>query len=213
MSARPLSAVLLVVCLTYAIVRYVLFKGVPPEHIPLYIANKASALAGLIVLGWASLTRDPIRRRSLGHCGWGLVLLHVLASCAMLTPKYFPDFFVTDGRMTLLAELSMVCGMAGTVLLARMAFASAAGEISDKPYRGFGQLVLVLSAVHLIAMGYRGWLQPETWPGGLPPMTLLGALSAAGALALRRWQRVTRPESETSQCPSHRPRTNSDVAG
>jgi hypothetical protein len=32
---------------------------------------------------------------------------------------------------------------------------------------------MTLGAVHLFFMGYKGWLNPSGWHGGLPPISLV----------------------------------------
>ncbi len=34
-------------------------------------------------------------------------------------------------------------------------------------------LAMLFAAVHLVFMGYEGWLNPAGWNGGLPPISLV----------------------------------------
>jgi DMSO/TMAO reductase YedYZ heme-binding membrane subunit len=58
-----------------------------------------------------------------------------------------------------------------------------------------GYLSLVLVAVHLVALGFKGWLKPEAWPGWLPSISLLAFVAAVIPLIVRRkliYERQTR---------------------
>ena len=50
-----------------------------------------------------------------------------------------------------------------------------------------GYWALAMAAGHTFVMGVKGWLDTATWPGGLPPITLLGCLIALSALAAKVW--------------------------
>ena len=51
--------------------------------------------------------------------------------------------------------------------------------------RGLGAMVVLLNIGHVTFMGYQGWFKPDTWHGGMPPITLLAFLLAIVALAHR----------------------------
>ena len=50
-----------------------------------------------------------------------------------------------------------------------------------------GYWALALACGHTFAMGYKGWFDIATWPGRLPPITLLGFLAALSAVAVKLW--------------------------
>ncbi len=39
--------------------------------------------------------------------------------------------------------------------------------------KGSLTLAALLSAGHITVMGFNGWIQPENWAGGMPPITLV----------------------------------------
>jgi hypothetical protein len=41
-------------------------------------------------------------------------------------------------------------------------------------------------AVHLVALGFKGWLKPQAWPGWLPSISLLAFVAAVIPLIVRR---------------------------
>jgi hypothetical protein len=45
---------------------------------------------------------------------------------------------------------------------------------------------LRLVVVHLVAMGYKGWLTPQGWHGGIPPVSLVAVLAAMVPLIVKR---------------------------
>ncbi len=174
----------------YAALRYVVLGPVPWRQLPLYVANKALALAGLVLLVAAQCYRRPVTRQRLGCWGAGLTLAHVLASVALLKPSYFTGWFTSQGRFTLAAGAALLCGVAAAVLLGGLWLVSVAGPPATRSggslVPGGGSLVLALTALHLLCMGASGWLAPSRWHGWLPPITLLGFVLAVAGLLVRR---------------------------
>jgi DMSO/TMAO reductase YedYZ heme-binding membrane subunit len=48
-----------------------------------------------------------------------------------------------------------------------------------------GYLALAFTLLHVAALGIKGWFQPDTWPGYLPPITLLTCALICVPLARR----------------------------
>ena len=186
---RSLILILLALTFGYSILRYIVFKRVDLQQIPLYIGNKAISWTGLILLGLAPLVSIE-RRRSLGQTGFLMILLHVILSLTIFNPTYFGKFYREDGHMTALAEASMLAGGLGTVLLFKL-FVHV-GENHDHNgslIPGLGRAVLVLTGLHVLLMGIKGWFHLETWPGMLPPITLLSFVNVVVFLVIRQLRR------------------------
>jgi hypothetical protein len=194
MRAYVYGGLVLLVGLAYAVVRYIVFGGVGVGQLPLYVANKAVAFAGLALIVTAVGAR-PLsawlpgcgwllnERRSVGMLGFGLSAVHTVMSLMLLNPGYFGKFYdAGTGQMHPAAEVSM---LAGVVALALLVVQSRAGEGSRRSsLRWLGVGVLAMSLVHLGFMGWPGWWTSGKWPGGLPPITLLSAVVAGVGLGL-----------------------------
>ena len=180
------AAQVMVIAMGYAVVRYVLLGGVSADRLPVFITNKAVAVVGLVLVGAAAL-QSGAQRAAFGAVGFGCVLLHLLLSLTVLSPAYLAKLYAADGRFTAAAEWSMLTGAVAALVLYLLSTASAkpSGARSLRP--GAGQLVLALTAVHVLAIGYPSWRQPDSWPGHLPPITLLSFLIAIGLLVARRF--------------------------
>lgn len=50
---------------------------------------------------------------------------------------------------------------------------------------GLGRLVLLFTALHVFFMGYTTWLDVSSWPGYLPPITLLSFVIGIGFVVSR----------------------------
>ncbi len=191
------------VCLLYAIVRYNVFKGVEWIHLPLYIVNKSFAFGGLSFIAASYLSGkwikvyagDEKRRRSLakflGLSGLYFIGMHVFASLAMLSPIYYEKFFLETGKLNLIGELTVLFGIVGVGFLMFPAVTTlplmyeALGGVRWQRAQRMGYWTLLIAAGHTLVMGYGGWFDTSTWPGGLPPITLLGFLVAASALTAK----------------------------
>jgi DMSO/TMAO reductase YedYZ heme-binding membrane subunit len=64
----------------------------------------------------------------------------------------------------------------------------AIGGTRWKRSQRMGYLCLSLVVAHLVVLGLKGWLTPQHWPIGLPPISLLAAVAAAVPLVVRLQQ-------------------------
>ena len=187
-AALRAAAVVFIGTLIYAVVRYHGFKGVPWSQLPLYTLNKAWAVTAVILGGLALLAGSTGRRpeaRTLGGLAAGAGVAHGVASALLLRPAYFPAMFEADERLRWSGEASMALGVLALVLFCRLEIAQdpleAGGPAGRRPV---AVMALLLVAGHAALQGVEVWLRPEGWPGGMPPLTLIGCVAALGAAAL-----------------------------
>ena len=187
----------------YAAIRYNIIKGVAWEHFPLFISNKAIALASVAFIALSYMlgplarfwpqTMVPLlpARKFFGLLGFGLGAVHGLMSLLLFTPANYPKFFLADGTLNVTGELSMVFGIFSLLIFTAVALTSLpsiAASLKVDQWQfvqrlGYAGLTLVL--LHVITMGLEGWLKPATWPGRLLPISLVAAIIIAAALLLR----------------------------
>lgn len=197
------SAVVLAVAFAYAIVRYNVIKGVPWEELPLFISNKAIALAAVVFIalsyGFGPFARFWPRvfvsllweRKYFGLLGFGLAAVHSLASLLLFSPSYYPKFFTTAGKLNLSGELSMLFGVLAFSVFSIIAVTSipAVGKSIDsrqwQALQRLGYFALLLVLLHVLVMGVEGWLKPAGWPGGLLPISLVAFVIIAFTLLIR----------------------------
>jgi hypothetical protein len=175
----------------YAILRYHVFGAVPWKDFPFFILNKGIALSAYILLA-INFTLGPLNnlrfrlserwlnsRKSVGMTGFLLVLAHVLISLLLFSKEVYGKFYETDGTLTLNAGLSMLSGVLAFIILwlIHMSFQTFMRE--DRRFiqliasRSFLLIAFLLGASHLFFMGYKGWMDPSGWHGGLPPISLV----------------------------------------
>lgn len=191
-AAGPIIAITIALSFLYAIFRYHIMGTVPWKDLPFFIFNKGVALSSFILLVF-NFTFGPLNnigikvpeswlnsRRALGMSGFLLVLIHALMSFMIFNKDVFGKFFETTGTMTLMAGLSMLGGVLAFVVLWAYNLSFQTHLREDKVFikfitsRNFLLFAMLLSAVHLFFMGYEGWIKPSSWPGGLPPISLIG---------------------------------------
>lgn len=190
-SAGRIIAVVLLLSIGYAIIRYHLAGPVPWKDFPFFILNKGISLAAFILLtfnfGFGPLNNLGAKlpagwlnaRRAMGMTGFLMVLIHVLMSFMLFSPTVYANFFEADGTLTLLAGLSMLGGVLAFVVLWAYNMSFQTHLRDDKKFilfitsRTFLIWALLLGAVHLVFMGYEGWMNPAGWHGGLPPISLV----------------------------------------
>ncbi|MBI4874715.1 MAG: hypothetical protein HY822_08780 [Acidobacteria bacterium] len=184
-------AVCFFLALAYSAVRYHVFGGVPWTHLPLYTVNKAVAFSAAVLLAGICLFRpsNGVAMRT-GLTATGLAVLHALMGAVMLSPSYYPKLY-DAGELTLAGELGVLFGCMAFVLLAIPAIASIPSVRESlsagrwKTSQNVKYLVLALAALHVTALGLKGWPKPDTWSGGMPPITLLSCIALLAALAAK----------------------------
>lgn len=198
------TVVVLVLALTtaYAVTRYVVFGPHPPARIPLYVLNKGFAWTSLALLG-LTFALGPLARIAPRRCGawlwqrkyyglaaFALASTHVLLSLTIFNYGYYRLMFEQAFTLTALAELSMSAGVLAWMALlvpAALSYPDAQRAMSERWWRRAqvaGLVALALGGVHVL-YGAPAWDAPETWHGGLPPITLINGLGVAAVFALR----------------------------
>ena len=190
-SAGRLISIILLFGLFYAVLRYHIVGPVPWKDFPFFILNKGISLSAFIMLT-CNFSFGPLKnlgakvpegwldaRMALGITGFMLVLIHALMSFMLFSPAIYSQFFEADGSLTLPAGISMLGGVLGFVVLwvYNLAFKTTMRE--DKAFIGFITsrkfllFALLLGGVHIVFMGFPGWLNPGDWHGGIPPVSLV----------------------------------------
>ncbi len=201
-SAVRIITIVLLFSIGYAILRYHIVGPVLWKDFPFFILNKGISLAAFILLtcnfGFGPLNNLGVNvpegwlnaRKALGMTGFLLVLVHVLMSFLLFSPTVYAKFFETDGTLTLLAGLSMLGGVLAFVFLWGYNLSFQTHLREDKEFiqfitsRTFLLWALLLGGVHLVFMGYQGWLNPSSWHGGIPPVSLVAiAIGVVGYIA------------------------------
>lgn len=165
--------------LTYAILRYVLLGPVEATEIPLYLSNKAFAWTSLTLMLLTISGRPHQKNFNPRVIATGMFLsLHLLSSLILLNPHYYPKFF-EEGALGLPIQISLIAACTGLVLMIPAIIHNLLrylGVPSDSKKFNFTSLnfaLLILCALHLILIGYSGWIAPSTWHGYLPPISLI----------------------------------------
>lgn len=189
--AWPIIWWTLALCSTYAIIRYHVMGGVPWKDLPLFIVNKLLSMTALVLLA-INFTLGPLKnlgvplsnqwmrsRRLVGIVGFLLVFAHLVISLLIFKPAFFTKFFDEAGTLTLVVGLSMFWGVLAFIFLWMYNVSFNSNFRRDKDLIGFitSRKVLLVAftftGLHLFFIGYEGWLKPEGWHGGLPPISLV----------------------------------------
>ncbi|MEI7768144.1 MAG: hypothetical protein WCJ97_11985 [Phycisphaerae bacterium] len=182
---------LLLVSALYAILRYVNFGPIPAAQIPLNVGNKVTAVAAagaLVLLAYAHYRRQDEAGQYWLKAAGTLVLIHVLISLSILTPGNYKRFFIPEsGRYNPIGQWFVLMGILATVAWWKWL------RPQELLQPGWGKvLVAALVGVHVTVMDSAGWFTPEKWFGGMPPISLWGAIFALAAVGLF-WPRRTGP--------------------
>lgn len=119
-----------------------------------------------------------------------MLSLHFLMDLILLSPANYAKFFDPSGTLNWTGELTFLFGVLAYGCLLFPAITTlpymydALGVERWLRSQRLGYVALSLGCAHSFTMGYKSWFDFSTWPGWLPPMTLLGFL--AGLLAISR---------------------------
>ncbi|MDH3550732.1 MAG: hypothetical protein OEQ16_15410 [Gammaproteobacteria bacterium] len=190
-AAASLITGVLILSISYAVLRYHLAGAVPWKDFPFFILNKGLSLAAFVLIA-CNFGFGPLRnvgvpvpdswlaaRKAVGMTGFLLVLIHALMSFLLFKPAVYANFFAADGTLTLLAGLSMLAGVLAFVVLWAYNLSFQTFLREDKAFisfitsRRFLLVAFILGGAHLMFMGYEGWMKPRHWHGGLPPISLV----------------------------------------
>jgi hypothetical protein len=182
----------LILSLSYAILRYNIMGPVPWKDLPFYILNKGNALSAFILLT-INFSLGPLKklgvrvpgrwlksRKLLGIMGFLQAFVHVIMSFILLRPTIYEKFFTLDGSLTLYTGLNLLGGISAFIFLwiynisFNMELRKDKDLISFITSRNVTLLAIFMAGAHLFFMGFEGWLKPEGWHGGLPPISLIG---------------------------------------
>lgn len=182
----PISAI----AIGYAIFRYHIIGDIPWKDLPVFVLNKGVSLSAVILLT-LSVSIKPLSglgiqifnsrqgKKTLGISGLMLTVAHILLSFLILDPNYLSVFFEADGTLSYNGSLSLLAGVVSFILLLiyHQCFRNG-GSGKDRlvgilTSRKFILPLLLLFGMHVLFMGYAGWMTPTNWQGGLPPITLI----------------------------------------
>ncbi len=184
------------IALAYAILRYHIAGTVSWAQLPLFILNKATALAAVFFVASSYLigrvikwhNHDPKTKlvvvKFCGLMGFSLALIHAFMSVCLLSPAYLGKYFLEDGRLNFEGGLGMAVGVVALWALSIPAITTlpmmpkALGGLRWKRTQRMGYLCLALVVAHMISLGLRGWLTPSHWPWSLPPISLIACVVA-----------------------------------
>ena len=174
---------IIVLSISYSVLRYHIVGPVPWKDFPFFIINKGISLSAFILLTF-NFSLGPLNnlgvkvpekwlnaRKAIGMTGFLMVVIHAFISFMLFKSSVYGKFFESDGTITLMAGLSMFAGVLAFVFLWTLNLSFQTHLSEDKAFikfitsRRFLLAALLLGAAHLFFMGFKGWLTPSHWNG------------------------------------------------
>lgn len=188
--------------LGYAIVRYNIIREVPFENVPLYISNKAIAMAATILIGISfvmgplarfsqGIVRHLYLRKHVGLVGFALAAMHTLMSMILLGPAYYSRLYLASGKLTLVGESAMLFGVLAIVVFSIVSITSMPPIFKHMDFKQWqfvqrlGYLAYIFVMLHVYVMAYKGWSNPDAYSYGFIPVSLLSVLVIVFVLLMR----------------------------
>jgi len=166
----------------YTYVRYIVYGNVNPNHLPTFLFNKAMSMVAvayclIAAIHYGYLKSDISKVKAWGTASLHSAYLHILLSLSIFGNSYYGKFFSGE-KLSLNGELIIFSG-----IIAAYCF----WLINKTNYVKIYTLQILASVfiiIHLIVMGYGGWIKVAKWHGGLPPISLVSVVMAVIALIL-----------------------------
>ena len=165
---------ILLFSLLYSVFRYNIFNNVSWQDLPLYVFNKAIALSIILLLFYNQISDQ--REKHVVDTGIGITLL-VIAHIILQSPEYYNKFYIGQ-KLNLTGSLSLLFGILAFLFFCFTILVSFI-KSNDTFTQNRGNIekikisTLFLIGFHLFVMGINGWLEPSTWPGCMPPISLV----------------------------------------
>lgn len=199
---RRVVFLVVMLSLAYAYVRYNIVRDVPFANFPLYIANKAIAMASAILIGISFLLGPLARfsrrfvnslelRKGLGLWGFGMAAFHAVASLLLLSPAYYERIYGEAGKLTLQGESFLAFGILAFLVFSIVSFTSVPGVSSNldpakwKSIQRLGYLGYCFVLFHVAILGYGGWFKATSYTYGLASISLISVMFIVLVLLLR----------------------------
>lgn len=195
--ARILTAIIFLLTFGYVILRHNVFGEVSWNMLSLYTLNKALAWTGLCLLvltfSIGSLVKKARlgeswlkERKALGKMSFNILGLHAVWTLLLFRTEFGLDFIWQDDAIRAEGVLSLVLGSTGLGLLGWYSRKAAIGPPFGLFFRRAPMILLTIAVLHITTWGFLDWLNPASWPGFLPPVTLLAALIALAGILSRK---------------------------
>lgn len=198
-----ISILIFLLSLIYAVIRYNFLRDVPYSEIPLFISNKATALSSTVIIGFSFLLGPLTRmfpnifeknlslRKSFGLIGFGLASIHAIISLILLSPEYYGKFYTQEGLINTTGQFSLLFGVLALAVFSIVSITSlpsiykALGEKKWKTVQRFGYIGYFAVLLHVVVMGFKGWLNPSSYAYGFISITLVSSLFIIFVLLMR----------------------------
>ena len=175
-----LNIIIIVLILTslYAILRYNVFGNTPWNQLPLYILNKILSFSGLLLitlnLSAKLLPRLKNSKQTLGIIGFILIFIHILLSLILSSPLNYSKLYTDSGLFSAFGGISLSSGaIAFTFLLIYIFYEKSKTIQNIFQNHRITAIQSLLPLIHLFFLGCSGWITPQKWQGGMPPITLI----------------------------------------
>lgn len=193
-------AITAIFSMSYAILRYNIFGQIPWKDLPFYIMNKAVSLSAIILFTISSIskflnknkTQIPEERMEINNTiegiSFSLITVHVFLSLMLFKPEILAKFFEEDGTVNLFGSISMIAGIISFVSLCGVKLSSLLNTKGNNRLYFFQfslNVIMAFIIAHLFFMGYKGWITPDKWYGGMPPISLIAFVFSSFGLLLK----------------------------
>ena len=151
----------------YTVVRYHIYGSVLWKDIFVFTLNKIIIFSAVFFLSFLNIFKlNSYIKNFLKKTILVSIVLHIFFSTIILKPYYLRSFFEPNLGMSLIGNISLLFGSLAAV------FFILQSQIAINPVLR-KKFFVILVMIHLMVMGIKSWLTPNTWFGGLVPITLI----------------------------------------
>jgi len=160
----------------YTVVRYHIYGPVLWKDIFVFTFNKIIIFSAVFFLLFLNIFKlNNHSKNILTKTILVSIVLHIIFSAIILKPYYLKSFFEPGLGMSLTGNISLLFGSLAAV------FFILKSQIDINPVLR-KKVFIIFAMIHLLVMGIKSWLNPDTWYGSLVPITLIGFIILALAI-------------------------------
>jgi len=202
------SSIVFLIIFAYTLVRYTFFGDVSLSQTPLFLFNKAISFYICALLLIATLSSK--NQKSWFHLAGLCTLLHVLLSLLLIPTPHF-EKYLQNGVFNFSFSTSLLCGVLAVITLVlifnlKRNFVKELSAFIGNSRSSLRLIFYNLVALHLMFLGWKGWLDMPSWHGGLAPISLLSfaVMMIVQFAFLKKNSRSGSPETCESNTDSQR---------
>ncbi len=179
----------IVLVISYTMIRHYIHHDVLSINFQTLLFNRVLAFFSMIFIGLSLIKRRRYKRafrsRNLALLGFAFAISHIVITLVFFSEVHFPQFFNND-RLNMKGEIVLSSGVLSICIFC-LPFIASLKVLGSRFYRERAKEFFTLSYIsylfaiaHVFIIGVENWMNWESWPMFLPPISLIAFIISTG---------------------------------